>query len=263
MQYVIKTLKYMGLFSITVVLGVFLLSSNVLRSVPKQVMEQTRIHATIYDYVSNDERIDVQQEIEKLNKVKNVTYSTKEQELEYLLELYNDDGTLEALYKDNNPLQNTFIVEINNLDYVDDVINTLDNFGEIDQISSNHEEIKGVVDRSDIVINVLNAVCVVLGIIFLIRLRHFKVVIDLDKDQIKKLLLSGVIGLVIAGAAVGGLASSYNSTFALIGAELTKVGLVLVPLNEQLTTLTPILLFFTTIWSITGKCKEIIKEDFN
>lgn len=262
MKYVIKTLKYMGLFSMTVILGVFLLSSNVLRSIPNQVMEQTRIHATIYDYVSNDERIDVQQEIEKLNKVKSVTYSTKEQELEYLLELYNDDGTLRNLYTENNPLQNTFIIEVNNFDYVEDVINTLNDFGEIDQVNSNYEDIKAVVGRSDIVMNVLNAICVISVVVFLIRLRHFKAVFKLEKMHYKQLLLNGVIGLVIAGLVISGLASSYNNVFALVETELNKVGLILIPLSEQLPTLIPILLFFTTIWSITGKCEEINKEDF-
>ena len=262
MKYIIKIFKYMGLFSLSFVLGIFILSSNILRSIPEQVEEQTRIHATIYDYVSEEERMSLQKEIENLNKVKNVTFSSKEQELKYLLEYYKDDGTLEKLYAENNPLQDTFIIEINNLDYVEDVINSIDQFADIDQISSNHKEVGEVVNRSGVVINVLNVISILIAIVVGIRLRHLKAFVNIDKQNIKKILISTGISLLTTISAIVVLFITYDSVFIEVGKMLTDTGLSLLTKNEQLILLTSLLLLFSIVWSITGKCKEILKEDF-
>lgn len=261
MQYVLKFLKNIGLFSLSFILGIFILSSNILRSMPEQIKEQTRIHATIYTHISDDERVTMQREIENLNKVKNVTFSTKEEELKYLLEYYKDDGTLEILYSENNPLQDTFIIEVNNLDYVEDVINSIDQFDGIDQINSNHYEINEIVGRSNIVLTILNVITILLIILTGIKLRHCKVLLNNENNDWKSILINIGLGLLATLVAVLMLFISYDSMFAGVKQMLEDTGLKLLSINEQIIPLTLILLLFSMVWSITSKCKEIKEED--
>lgn len=120
--------------SVTLILiSVFMLITMNLNHFTQNIQQQVTIRSSIDTIVTEEEQKQLQEQIEALDTVKTVTLSTGDEELEKFKDEYKDDASLFEMYEgDNNPIRDTFIVEIKN--------------GEsIEQTASAIEGMKGIV----------------------------------------------------------------------------------------------------------------------
>ena len=91
------------------------------------VEDSLKIHSTIEATLSDDQIDDLKKEIERMNYVKTVTFSSKDEELEsYLNDLDESARKLYEVYRgEGNPLLNAFIVEVNHGDNLSIVNNQI------------------------------------------------------------------------------------------------------------------------------------------
>ena len=126
--------RHFGLtFSASCAVSVFMLITMNLNHFTQNIQQQVTIRASIDTIVTEEEQKQLQEQIEALDTVKTVTLSTGDEELEKFKDEYKDDASLFEMYEgDNNPIRDTFIVEIKN--------------GEsIEQTASAIEGMKGIV----------------------------------------------------------------------------------------------------------------------
>lgn len=112
--------------AVTVTLTLFMLLLVVAGNVANfanGVEESLMIHATIEGTVQEEQIQDIQKEIQEMEYVKKVTFSSKEEELEsYLSNQDPESAKLYEIYQgEANPLLNAFIVEVKNGAYLEQV----------------------------------------------------------------------------------------------------------------------------------------------
>ena len=78
----------------------------------------------------------MQQEIEAIDGVKTVTFSSKDSELESFIEAYGDQGELFKMYVgDKNPLRDAFLIETVNGDDIESVANQISQIANIEKVN--------------------------------------------------------------------------------------------------------------------------------
>ncbi len=98
------------------------------------VEDSLKIYVKLERDVSDEDIVSIQSEIEKINHVASVTFSTKDQELDRLIAGYGEEGSeLFESYREDNPLGSAFIIEAANPN-------------EMESISSQIESLVGVHD---------------------------------------------------------------------------------------------------------------------
>ncbi|MBS4204993.1 permease-like cell division protein FtsX [Lederbergia citrea] len=91
--------------------GVFFVIMMNMNKFANDIENDVEIRAHIELKTSAEDQADLKQKIEKLNLVESVTFSSKESELEHLIQTMGDDW---ELYEQENPLHDVFIVKTKN-----------------------------------------------------------------------------------------------------------------------------------------------------
>lgn len=106
-----------------------------------QVESDVQIHVKIMMEASDEQITKLGEEIEYLDHVKNVEFSSREEELEKFMAAFGDDGKMFEIYSgENNPFRNAFIVSIDQGENLEDVaanIKMIDNVEEVNYGGSN------------------------------------------------------------------------------------------------------------------------------
>ena len=85
-----------------------LLAAN-MNAFTKSIEGHLKIHAALDTIVQGEQIKQIHQQIEKNEKVKSVTFSSKEDELNLLID---ESGSIFERYRDHNPMPNVFIIEV-------------------------------------------------------------------------------------------------------------------------------------------------------
>ncbi|GAE44028.1 cell division protein FtsX [Mesobacillus boroniphilus JCM 21738] len=94
--------------------GIFFVIMMNLNKVATTIEEDVEIRVHV-DIAANDKDKEVlEQQINQVSGIKNVTYSSKEQELESLIKSLGDEGEAFQLFEQDNPLNDVFVVKTKN-----------------------------------------------------------------------------------------------------------------------------------------------------
>lgn len=94
-------------------ISVFMLITSNLNHFTDYIEQQVTIRASIDTVVKEEERDQLQNDIEALSTVKDVVLSTGEEELESYRKQFQEDASLFDMYKgDANPIRDTFLIEV-------------------------------------------------------------------------------------------------------------------------------------------------------
>jgi len=116
------------------VLGIMLCIVLNINFISEQTKEQfNSVQVFLVDDLNEDEIISVRSNIEKIENVRSITYETKEQALINLKERWGDNSFL--LEGIDNPLQNSYIVEIEDTQKADQMVADIQKLDNIDDIS--------------------------------------------------------------------------------------------------------------------------------
>lgn len=122
-RHLAMTISSISAVSVTLFLmTLFLILATNVDSFADHVESSLKIHVSI-DSLADDKQIEkMQEEIEKMQGVKSVEFSSKEEELNILIE---ESGSVFERYKDNNPMPDTFVVEVENANEIPNVTKKL------------------------------------------------------------------------------------------------------------------------------------------
>lgn len=133
------------------VLGIMLCIVLNINFISEQTKEQfNSVQVFLVDNLSKDEILKIEQEIEKIDNVKSISYETKEQALKNLKSRWGENGYL--LEGIDNPLQNSYIIEIADTEKADKLVADVSKLENIDDISY----YKNIVDQLNKIASTVN-----------------------------------------------------------------------------------------------------------
>lgn len=104
------------------IISIFLIFSWHLRTFTKSIEYSMKIAVIVDDkYENNSAEEKIRSQIEKIEGVKNVDFSSKEEEFQYYLDQYDDESMREVMapFGDENPMNDAFYVEVNDGDMIE------------------------------------------------------------------------------------------------------------------------------------------------
>lgn len=112
------------------------------------------IYVKVDRELKDDDAKKLQPTIEKIDGVKKVTFSTKEDQLNLLIEKQNDDGKkLFESYRKNNPLGAAYVVEVTDAKNIDKVAGEIANIENINEVNSGGESTNSLVESLEAIRN--------------------------------------------------------------------------------------------------------------
>lgn len=104
--------------------------------------------------ISDEEAQKLLPEIEAIDGVKTATFSSKEEELDKLIEMQDEDGkALFESYRENNPLGAAYVVEVNDAQQIDAVTEQISTLDHVNQATSGGESTHALVNSLETIRN--------------------------------------------------------------------------------------------------------------
>lgn len=118
------------------IVSVFIILSMNVQQIVTSVEGSVQIHVKIDIGTTTDEIAIIQKEIEAIEGVKTVTFSSKDSELEAFIEAYGEQGDLFKMYVgDKNPLRDAFLIETVNGEYIESVAAQISQIANIEKVN--------------------------------------------------------------------------------------------------------------------------------
>ena len=118
------------------IVSVFVILSMNVQQIVTSVEGSVQIHVKIDIGTTTDEIAVMQQEIEAIDGVKTVTFSSKDSELDAFIQAYGEQGDLFKMYVgDKNPLRDAFLIETENGDDIESVANQISQLANIEKVN--------------------------------------------------------------------------------------------------------------------------------
>lgn len=131
-----------------IIISLFMVFSLNVQSFTKELETSVQISVMI-DYETTQEEIDqLSLDISNLEGVKNVTFSSKQDELNYYLESFEDEKTKEAFapFLNDNPMHDAFYVKVTDGSMLEKVAKAIQPMEHVDQVNFGGQSAVGVVN---------------------------------------------------------------------------------------------------------------------
>lgn len=106
-----------------------------------------------WNYESEDQEARIKQQIEEIGGIKNITYRTKDEELQYYIDQFEDDETREAVESlvDENPMHNAYYVEVLDGNNLSDIAERIQQIEGVDSVNYGGASAVGMVSAMNAV----------------------------------------------------------------------------------------------------------------
>ncbi|MEG2801749.1 MAG: permease-like cell division protein FtsX [Longicatena sp.] len=142
-RHISMTLSSVSAVSVTLILmAVFLLMAGNINGFTSNVESDLKIHASIDKIATQTEIKEIKTKVENLNGVKSVEFSSKEDELNLLI---GESGNVFSRYKENNPMPNVFIVEVEEAKQIPLITSQLNEIKDIEKAQYGGESIENMI----------------------------------------------------------------------------------------------------------------------
>ena len=160
-----KTISIASIVTVLItffVLGIFMLVASNINKGIDSVQNKVEIKVFLKDDINLIDHREIEIKLREIDGVKDVIYSSKEEEYKNFEETTNgNEGLLKGYTFDNNPFQAAFTVKLDSPEYASNVSEGIKDFEGVDQIQDQQ-------DLVDKVIGIVKGVRVVGGILFVI-----------------------------------------------------------------------------------------------
>ena len=160
-----KTISIASIVTVLItffVLGIFMLVASNINKGIDSVQNKVEIKVFLKDDIKLIDQREIEIKLREIDGVKDVIYSSKEEEYKNFEETTNgNEGLLKGYTFDNNPFQAAFTVKLDSPEYASNVSEGIKDFEGVDQIQDQQ-------DLVDKVIGIVKGVRVVGGILFVI-----------------------------------------------------------------------------------------------
>lgn len=118
------------------------------------IEDSLTIYVKIERSIKDDDAKKLLPTIQKIEGVKNVTFSTKDQELDKIIESQDEDGKkLFESYRKNNPLGSAFIVEVTNAKQLNTVAEKIEVLENVNEVNNGGSSTSSLVDSLEAIRN--------------------------------------------------------------------------------------------------------------
>lgn len=233
-------------------IGALIVFMNNVDNVVKDIEEGVKIRVHIDIAADQNDEKELKKEIEKIDHVKEITYRTKDQELQDAIEQYGKE--FELFQDDKNPMYNVYVVSVDDTKYLASVqkeIQSLKYAVEVTYGSIDTENLLHVIEIIRIALALVAAVLVVVAIALVSN--TIKMTINARQTEIQIMRLVGAKNSYIRapfqyeGMFIGflsGILSSVALYFAYEGMQIASFELVGVKIIKFTPTL-PLILYVT------------------
>jgi len=171
-----------------IIISIFLILSYHLDVFTKAVESSMEISVMVdYDHESKADEDAIKAEIEKIPGVKEITYSSKEDELEYYISSFEDERTREVFepFKEDNPMHDAFYVEAEDGDDISLIAADIEKIEGVDAVNYGGQSTINMVSAMSTIRRIGTILVVALSLlaIFLIA-NTIKLTIYARKDEI-------------------------------------------------------------------------------
>jgi len=143
--------------------------------------------------ISDDKAKEIQGDIEKIENVKKVTFSSKDEELNKLIESQEEDGKkLFETYRKNNPLGAAYIVEVKDASQLEKVATQIDDLKNVNETNYGGQSTSNMVDTLNTIRNGGSIFVVALTIVALFMIANtIKITITSRQTEISIMRMVG------------------------------------------------------------------------
>ena len=168
------------------IIGAFVLLNANLQHIVTNVEGNVQIHAKIKTSVTDSGIQDLQKKIEAIPGVREVVFSSKEQELETFIASYGEQGDLFRMYVgENNPLRNAFLIETDTGDDIEPVASQVRALDGIENVNYGGEGTITLVNSMEKIRRISYIVVAALSVIAVLLISNtINTTINARKDEI-------------------------------------------------------------------------------
>lgn len=123
-------------------MAMFMVTINVSK-MTQNIEGQLELQVSLSPGLSDDKKESLEKEIQSVSGVGSVTFSSKNQELDKLI---SENGEMFARYKDANPLYDIYLVEVNPLNTLEDVSDTISTMDGVVEVNYGGGAITRIID---------------------------------------------------------------------------------------------------------------------
>lgn len=140
----LMTFAAISAVTVTLVLvGFFMITMLNVNKLASDVEDNVKINANVDLSANKTDKQQIEKDLQNLNGVANVTYSSKENELKKMVKAYGDSF---ELFEQSNPLHDVYVVEAKTPSDVDQVAKAAENVKNVDSVSYNAKTVGKVFD---------------------------------------------------------------------------------------------------------------------
>jgi cell division transport system permease protein len=139
-----KTISLASFITVTVtlfILGIFIILAQNIDIGMNNVKSQVQIQVFLKDDINTKQQENIMQKLDNISEIKNIEFEDKSKALEKFNEQIseNDNSLLSNYDSSNNPLPNSYIIELENPEISQQVITSIENMPGIESIGNDQE----------------------------------------------------------------------------------------------------------------------------
>lgn len=171
-----------------IIISLFLIFTWNVQNFTRNIESSMEISVMIsYDSESEEQEASIKSQIEKINGVKSVTYSSKDQEFQYYIDSFDDERTKEAFepFREDNPMHDAYYVEAESGDQIVSIADQIQKIDGVDGVNYGGQSTIMMVDTMTSIrrVGTIFVLALTLLAIFLIQ-NTIKLTIAARKDEI-------------------------------------------------------------------------------
>ena len=146
------------------IFGLFFLIGENVNYMMKEVESEQGMQVFMYKNATEEQIQKLEDDLKKLDNVAKVTHVTKEEGLNNIKERFGENARLLDVYLENNPLGDSFVVQLTDLTKADEVKANIENLDNIKEITAKDKVVNALISIAN-GIKIISAVILVLLIV--------------------------------------------------------------------------------------------------
>src|SRR5699024_9048407 len=133
--------------AVLMILGIVIVMILSINNVVANTRDQfDQIDVFLLDEITESEMADIEEAALENDGVVSIDFRSREEALEDMREEWGDQGYLLEGLEDENPLQDSYVVTISDIEYSNSVVNSLDTLAGVDEVQYYDEAIDNLID---------------------------------------------------------------------------------------------------------------------
>ncbi|MFS0865013.1 permease-like cell division protein FtsX [Fredinandcohnia sp. 179-A 10B2 NHS] len=261
-----------------ILVGVFLVLMMNLNSMATSLEKDVRISVHVDLTATEEEQDALKKEIEKITQVSSITFSSKDQELQSMIDSFGEDGQIFKLYEQSNPLYDVFVIKTKEPKDIVTVAEKIETFDFVHSVNYGKGKIEKIFSTVDVSRNI--GLGLIIGLLFTAMFlisNTIKITIIARRREIEIMKLVGAtnsfirwpffleglfLGILGSAIPIGIILGSYNFLYDLIQPQLSGTFLELLPFNPfafQVSGLLLVLGAFIGVWGSLMSVRKFLK----